>query len=657
VSSSKSVFQRLFLGLFLIALASGILLGSDLDHRQAVRGRQRKVALLQWNSSLVMEDSVRGIVAGLAESGFADGKGIRLKRYNPEGDTGTGNSIAREVTDGRYDIVITTSTPFMQMVARANAAGRTTHVFGVTADPAGAGVGISRTNPLDHPRHMVGAATNIPVDASFELARQCYPGLKRVGVAWNPSEDNSRHFLKGARAACQRLGIELLEANVDNSSAVREAAASLVGRGAQALWAGGDNTLAVAIDTYIGVARQAGIPAFTVSPVRPGRGTLFDLGPNFFEVGRQTGQLAARVLGGADPATLPIENVAPRKLFVDVRMLHGLKEPWQVPEAIRHEADAVVDAAGTHVRKSAEALPRPPAGRTFKIGVVYFGPDPGTDNCLQGLMDGLRELGFEEGRNLQLRKDHAQGEIANIAPIMQNDDRMGLDLVLPMSTPCLTGALSTMRNTPIVFTYVYDPIAAGAGASFTDHLPNVTGVGSFPPIGETIDVLEQIVPGLQVVGTLYNNSEANSRKVVGVGRDLLRKRGIRLEEVTVTGTSEVFPAAQALAQRHVQAIWIAGDNTAIQAFEGIVKAANAARLPLVINDTDMVNRGALAAIGIGFYQSGHAAARKVAQVLLGQNPKEIPIENVAVKQVVLNDAVARQLGVSFPADLRREAGK
>src|SRR5262249_39913096 len=151
-------------------------------------------------------------------------------------------------------------------------------------------------------------------------------------------------------------------------------------------------------------------------------------------------------------------------------------------------------------------------------------PDPGTDNCLQGLMDGLRELGFDEGRNLQLRKDHAQGEIANIAPIMQNDDRMGLDLVIPMSTPCLTGAISTMRNTPIVFTYVYDPSAAGAGASSPAPPPNPTGVGPFPPIGETIDVLQQIVPGLQVVGTLYNNSEANSRKVVGIGRDLLRKR-------------------------------------------------------------------------------------------------------------------------------------
>ena len=224
-----------------------------------------------------------------------------------------------------------------------------------------------------------------------------------------------------------------------------------------------------------------------------------------------------------------------------------------------------------------------------------------------------------------------------------------------MTTPCLTGACSVVKKTPVVFTYVYDPIAAGAGKTPTDHLPNVTGVGSFPPVAETIDVIQQLVPGVRSVGTLYNSSEANSRKVVGVARELFRQRGITLEEVAITSSSEVFQAAQVLAHRNVQALWITGDNTALQAFAGIVKAATDARLPLINNDPEFVQQGALVSVGIGWYQTGYAAAKVVARVLRGESPQGIPFENIAVQQLELNHEVARTLGITFPPALLKEA--
>jgi len=279
------------------------------------------------------------------------------------------------------------------------------------------------------------------------------------------------------------------------------------------------------------------------------------------------------------------------------------------------------------------------------------------ESCLKGLFDGLKELGFVKDKNLKVSMAHAQGEIANIPSILQNFDNQDLDLIVPMTTPCLTAACSTVKRKPVVFTYVYDPIAAGAGKTPTDHLPSITGVGSFPPVEETIDVIEQIVPNVRSVGTLYNSSEANSRKVISVARKLFKKRGIKLEEVTITNTSEVFQAAQALATRRIQALWITGDNTAIQAFEGIVKVATDFHLPLIINDPEFTERGALAAVGIGWYQTGYAAARMVARVLLGESPAKIPFENVAVKQIVLNPEAARKLGITFPAELVNEANR
>jgi len=326
-----------------------------------------------------------------------------------------------------------------------------------------------------------------------------------------------------------------------------------------------------------------------------------------------------------------------------------------LPDDVQREATAVIDETGMHEKAVATAALQPPTGRVFKVGIAYFAPEPGQESCLQGLLDGLRDQGFVEGRNLEIRKAHAQGEIANIPAVLQNFDTLDLDLIVPMTTPCLTGACSVLKKTPVVFTYVYDPIAAGAGKTLTDHLPNVTGVGSFPPVAETIDVIQQLVPGVRSVGTLYNSSEANSRKVVGVARELFRQRGITLEEVAITSSSEVFQATQVLTHRNIQALWITGDNTALQAFAGIAKVAADARLPLINNDPEFVQQGALVSVGIGWYQTGYATAKVVVRVLRGENPHEIPFENIAVKQLELNHEIARTLGITLSPELVKAA--
>jgi ABC-type uncharacterized transport system substrate-binding protein len=318
----------------------------------------------------------------------------------------------------------------------------------------------------------------------------------------------------------------------------------------------------------------------------------------------------------------------------------------------------IVAATGCRVRTESEvAADRGAAGDTsaHRMGLLYFAPEEGADHVFAGLFDGLRELGIEEGKNLTVERSHAQGEIANIPLLVQHLDSQGLDVIVTLTTPCLTAACSMARRTPVVFTYVYDPIAAGAGTSATDHLPNVTGVGSFPPVEDTVDLIQRLVPGVTAVGTVYNSSEANSRKVVSVAREVFAARGIELEEVTVTNTGELYQAAQVLTHRGIQAVWATGDNTVLQGFDGLAKVAREARLPLIINDPEFTSRGALACVGLGWYEAGHAAAGVVAKVLGGESPSTIPFQEVAVQKLVLNHDVARELGVTFPADLVQQA--
>src|SRR5262249_9292973 len=175
-------------------------------------------------------------------------------------------------------------------------------------------------------------------------------------------------------------------------------------------------------------ARRVGRPDFRGKKRRdPGlqqyspsaqRGALFDFGANHEEIGRLTGELAANILHGADPATIPVKNVVPEMFIVNPGAFAGLREPWRLPEEVRQRADAVVE--GTALKKTTRAIRTPAAGRMYKMGIAYFGPDPGVDSGMQGLIDGLKELGFVEGKNLQLKKAHAQGEMGNIPSIIQN---------------------------------------------------------------------------------------------------------------------------------------------------------------------------------------------------------------------------------------------
>jgi ABC-type uncharacterized transport system substrate-binding protein len=295
------------------------------------------------------------------------------------------------------------------------------------------------------------------------------------------------------------------------------------------------------------------------------------------------------------------------------------------------------------------------ASGRLRVGLLYFAPEAGAELCMKGLFDGLAQEGFTKGGNLDVISSHAQGEISNIPMLVQNFMTEGVDLILTLTTPCLTAACTVARNTHIAFTYCYDPVAAGAGKSFTDHLPNVTGVGSFPPVEATVDLIQKLVPGVKAVGTVYNSSEANSVKVISVARDIFRKRGIYLQEVTATNTSEVFQSTQVACSRNVQAMWVTGDNTALQSFDAIAKVTTDAKLPLIINDPEFTSRGALACVGIGWYPAGKAGGVVAARVLRGENPAGIPFQNIAEQKMVLNQQAANRLGITFPPDVLKAA--
>ena len=332
--------------ILLLAGASALLLATD---RSGVRRSRPAVAVLKQVSTAVLDDAVDGMLAGLAEKGWRDGDTVTIRQFNAEGDMAQANAIAREITGGGFDMVLTSSTPSLQAVATANDRGRVVHVFAAVADPFSAGVGLERTDPLVHPRHLVGYGSLAPVHATFRILRRINPRLTRVGVAHNPAESNSRRFMELARASCRSLGIELFEAPVENSSGVVEAVQSTIARGAEIVFVPGDTTVASACDSVVAAAGKAGVPVFTLVPGRPDRGTFVDVGFDFREVGLLAGRLAGDLLDGLDPATVPIGETAreiPPRLTVNLLAPGADPAVWRVPDDLLAQAKVVIDAAG-----------------------------------------------------------------------------------------------------------------------------------------------------------------------------------------------------------------------------------------------------------------------------------------------------------------------
>jgi len=659
-------FRRLMLGLVLIAAASALLLFSDLGSRAgrtaatagtpAPAARQVRIAYLQHASQGILDDGRRGMLRGLAERGWEQGRNLTFKAFNAEGDVAVAQSIAKEMASGGYDLLLTSTTVSLQAVANANRAGKTPHVFALVSDPYGAGVGINRDNHLDHPAHLAGYGTMQPVALAFRTARECNPALRRVGVLWNPAEGNSLAQVKVARTVCAELGIELLETSVDSSAAAAEAAGALVARGIEALWLGGDVTVLTAVDAVIAVVRKARIPAFSVIPPNVRRGSLFDVGADYTEIGRQAGLMAGEVLNGRQPATVSIDNLDADMIFVNRQALAKLKPGWSVPEALAARAALVIDPQG---REQARAAAVTSAGavkpeKTHRIALASFAPDPIVDLCQQGLLEGLKELGIAEGLNLTVTRTHAQGEFVNILPMLQNLDASATDAIVAFTTPVLQGTFTAAKHKPVVFTCVTDPLAAGAGRTFAEHLPHVTGIGSLPPVADAIRAMRRLLPHVRKVGTLYNSGEANSVKIISLLREATRAAGLELVELTAASTNEVVPAMQALVARRVDAVYVPSDNTAYLAFDGLAKVALDAKLPLIVEDAPLVDRGGLLACGPGFYQSGRAAAAPLARVLRGESPAGIPMANVSVNEVRIGRQTAQRLGLSLDEALLRE---
>lgn len=291
-------------------------------------------------------------------------------------------------------------------------------------------------------------------------------------------------------------------------------------------------------------------------------------------------------------------------------------------------------------------LPFSVAAESMKtIGITQIVEHPSLNAIREGIIEELEKQGFKEGETLTIFFESAQGNPVLATQIAQKFASLPFDVIIPISTPSAQAIVHKIKNIPVIFAAITDPVGAKVVSSLNAQEGNVTGVTDSPPLAEQLKLIETCIPYLKTLGVIYNPGEANSVAMIDTLKTLLKKKSITVHIATVSKSSDVQAAARSLVG-DVDSIFIGNDNTVVLGLESLVKICLEAKKPLFVSDPDSVNRGGLAAYAYDHYQMGRQVGAMVARVLKGEKVKNMPVEQATDLKFSLNPATAQKLKIT-----------
>jgi putative ABC transport system substrate-binding protein len=295
-----------------------------------------------------------------------------------------------------------------------------------------------------------------------------------------------------------------------------------------------------------------------------------------------------------------------------------------------------------------------------RIGVTQTVSYPDFDADAKGFEKALAEAGFKEGIHVIYDRQNAQGDMRNAQAIAQKFLDTKVDLIHSIATPSSRAVMKIIKDIPIVFSSVTDPVDAGliskTSPPRTKIGTNVTGISDRWPVFLQFEMYTKFFPKAKKWGTIYNPGDPKSILYIKEMREAAKKLGVELIETTISGSDEILRAAQSLAGK-AQAIHITFDYMAISSFDTIVKVCNEKKLPLFGGDLKSVSRGAMASYGWDYFQIGHSAGRKAVQILKGEKPGDIPWELGEKLLLLINEKAAKTQGAIISPELLKKADK
>ncbi|AWK86956.1 ABC transporter substrate-binding protein [Azospirillum thermophilum] len=280
-------------------------------------------------------DAIRaGVIESLKAAGWTPGQNLKVEFQSAQGNPATAAQIARQFAGSKPDLIVPITTPSAQTVAAATK--DIPVVFAAVTDPVGAQL----VKSMDKPgANITGVSDMAPVAEHVALIREIVPAVKRIGVLYNPGEANSVALVSKLKEEAGKAGLAVVEATATKSADAQAAARGLVGK-VEAVYVPLDNTVVSALESVIAVGQQSKLPVFSADTDSVGRGTVASIGFDYTQVGRQAGDLAARVLKGEKPGDMPAVLAKGTDLYVNPKA--AAAQGVTLPDAVVKRATKVV---------------------------------------------------------------------------------------------------------------------------------------------------------------------------------------------------------------------------------------------------------------------------------------------------------------------------
>jgi ABC-type uncharacterized transport system substrate-binding protein len=298
------------------------------------------------------------------------------------------------------------------------------------------------------------------------------------------------------------------------------------------------------------------------------------------------------------------------------------------------------------------ALVTPPAGaqgaRVYRIGAVEQGGPYGL--AIEGLKEGLREGGLEEGKHYVLKVIDAKGVLEAAEAAARRLEADKVDLIYAVSSSTALAVKQGTSRVPVVFYAGTDPVESGLVASFRKPGGRFTGVfGRQADVtAKRLELLKAVAPKVRRVFTPYNPNNTIAVKAFASAQEAAQQLKLELLEHRVPTVDDLRAAVRAIKPGEVDAFFYVPDSMVTSQSDMIIETAREKRLPTMFTDTSTVARGALASYGISFRAVGKLAAKHVQRVLKGTPPGDIPVEQMDRLYFAINLKTAKEIGVAVP---------
>jgi len=298
-----------------------------------------------------------------------------------------------------------------------------------------------------------------------------------------------------------------------------------------------------------------------------------------------------------------------------------------------------------------------PAKNVPRIGVLHPGTPASAPQSVEAFRQGLREHGYEEGKNIVVERRYTESRSERVAEVAAEFVRLKVDVIVTSLDVATAAVMRQTQTIPIVMAISIDPVATGFVSSLARPGGNVTGLSTMSPelAAKRLELLREAVPGLSRVAMMWNTNVPGNLLEYKEAGDAARSMRLQLQSVEVSSVDDFERAFSALKTGGAEALIVAGSGLTSTNAGQIANLAMKHRLPSMVSSRDRVDAGCLMAYGANLAELWRRAATFVDKILKGAKPGDLPVEQPTKFELIINLKTAKALGLTLPPSLLQRA--